>query len=284
MHLRRLPHKILFTLFSTLFFLVYPNISHTQSATFPRYPAVSPDGETVAFCYGGDLWTVSSLGGQAQRLTSSAAYEHSPRFSPDGDWLAFSANRAGNDDIYIIPFNGGQSKQLTFHESDDQVCDWTLDSQRILFSSRRDDRYADRIMIYEVKREGGTPRPIMDAFGSEAAISRAGDEILYTRNGRNTRWWRRHYKGSASSQVWLYNLTTKLHTSVTDTIKLISGDDYRRSSSRWSMWGTDGSLYVVAEPDDTPNIYKHDSDGRWEKITDYSGDGVRFPTISREGL
>ncbi|HUT62916.1 MAG TPA: hypothetical protein VMZ04_03060, partial [Anaerolineae bacterium] len=45
-------------------------------------------------------------------------------WSPDGKWIAFSGDRCGNDDIYIIPAEGGQSRQLTWHEANDLVCDW----------------------------------------------------------------------------------------------------------------------------------------------------------------
>ncbi|HHE46619.1 MAG TPA: peptidase S41, partial [Bacteroidetes bacterium] len=136
-----------------------------REATFPRFPALSPDGKTVAFCYGGDIWTVPSSGGRAERLTSSEAYEHTLSWSPDGGWIAFTADRQGNDDVYIMPSDGGQSRQLTFHESDDRVCDWTADGNMVIFSSRRDDRYADRRMLYRVSRDGGTPEPVMDAYG-----------------------------------------------------------------------------------------------------------------------
>ena len=26
-----------------------------------------------------------------------------PRFSPDGKWIAFSSNRYGNNDVFVVP-------------------------------------------------------------------------------------------------------------------------------------------------------------------------------------
>ncbi|NQU05800.1 MAG: PD40 domain-containing protein [Calditrichaeota bacterium] len=255
-----------------------------QEATFPRHPAVSPDGKLVAFCYAGDIWSVSSEGGRAVRLTVNPAYEHTPRWSPDGEWIAFSADREGNDDIYIIPAAGGQSKQLTWHESRDMVCDWCPDGSAVIFTSRRDDRYSDLDMLYRVPVEGGTPVPIMEAWGTDAAISPDGKQVLYTRSGKSTSWWRRHYHGSASPQVWIYEPESGKHTTVTDTGEIETGDDFQRTPSRWPLWGRNGAYYITAEPDDTPNIYRRNIDGTWRKITDYTGDGVRFPTISHNGL
>lgn len=45
---------------------------------------ISPDGSKIAFCYKGDIWTVDSKGGTANRLTTKDSYEANPIWSPDG--------------------------------------------------------------------------------------------------------------------------------------------------------------------------------------------------------
>src|SRR5438132_13469476 len=69
----------------------------------------------VAFSYLGDIWVANEDGSNLQRLTVHKAREIFPRFSPDGKWIAFSSNRYGNYDVFVIPAGGGTSKQLTFH-------------------------------------------------------------------------------------------------------------------------------------------------------------------------
>src|SRR5438105_1004083 len=61
-------------------------------------PGISPDGSTVAFVSGGDIWEVSARGGDAHLLVSHPATESRPLFSPDGKRLAFTSTRTGNGD------------------------------------------------------------------------------------------------------------------------------------------------------------------------------------------
>ena len=41
-----------------------------------RYPAISPDGKTIAFEYKGDLWRVPAGGGAAVALTQKIGRAH----------------------------------------------------------------------------------------------------------------------------------------------------------------------------------------------------------------
>ncbi len=266
----------------TLLILILSVIPLTaQEATFPRYPAVSPDGEHIAFGYAGDIWTVPIAGGRAYRLTVHEGYEHTPRWSPDGNWIAFSGNRDGDDDVYVIPSDGGQARRLTFFNSDDKVCDWRHDNSSIIFSSRRDDRYPDYAMLYTVPIDGGTPTPFIEPFGHSATVSNDGKQILYTRKGMH--WWRKHYRGSGKAEIWLYNMDKDSHIAITDTANYMLGDDFRTASSMWALWGSNRAIYVVSDSDGTFNLWKKKLDS-WTQITHYVDDGIRFPSISKDGL
>ena len=63
-------------------------------------PGISPDGSTIAFVSGGDIWEVAARGGDARLLVSHPATESRPLFSPDGTRLAFTSTRTGNGDVY----------------------------------------------------------------------------------------------------------------------------------------------------------------------------------------
>ena len=78
-----------------------------------RYPAISPDGKTIAFAYQGDIYTVPTVGGEARRLTSTEAYECYPVWSPDGKQIAYTSDRNSSGvNIYIMPAGGGKARQL----------------------------------------------------------------------------------------------------------------------------------------------------------------------------
>ena len=55
-----------------------------NSPLWLRYPAISPDGQTLLFAYKGDIWSVPAAGGNAIPLTLSESYEFAPVWSHDG--------------------------------------------------------------------------------------------------------------------------------------------------------------------------------------------------------
>ena len=63
---------------------------------------VSPDGRTLVFDLLGDLYSLPIGGGDARPLTSGLAWDMQPRFSPDGSWIAFTSDRGGGDNIWVI--------------------------------------------------------------------------------------------------------------------------------------------------------------------------------------
>ena len=76
---------------------------------------VSPDGKYIAFDFLGDIYQIPLAGGDARALTSGHAWDMQPRFSPDGKALAFTSDRAGGDNIWVMELAGGELRQVT-HE------------------------------------------------------------------------------------------------------------------------------------------------------------------------
>ncbi|NJC33420.1 imidazolonepropionase-like amidohydrolase/Tol biopolymer transport system component [Sphingomonas jejuensis] len=74
---------------------------------------VSPDGRTILFDLLGDIYTLPIGGGTATRIAEGLAFETHPRWSPDGRRIAFTSDRGGGDNIWIMNADGSDKRQLT---------------------------------------------------------------------------------------------------------------------------------------------------------------------------
>jgi imidazolonepropionase-like amidohydrolase/Tol biopolymer transport system component len=74
---------------------------------------VSPDGRQLVFDLLGDLYVLPIEGGEARALTNGLPWDEQPRFSPDGKRIAFTSDRAGGDNIWIMNADGTKPSQVT---------------------------------------------------------------------------------------------------------------------------------------------------------------------------
>src|SRR5947208_5120040 len=115
----------------------------------------------ITFSYLGDIWVANEDGSNVQRITDNRAREMYPRFSPDGRWIAFSSNRYGNNDVFIIAAEGGAPRRLTFHTGNDEVVGWTRDSQNVLFrAAPGDGAFPNVATPCHVAGAGGQEQPL----------------------------------------------------------------------------------------------------------------------------
>jgi Tol biopolymer transport system component len=132
------------------------------------------------------------------RVTADTTRETDPAPSPDGRWLAYSSDRSGSQQIWVIPTSGGTPRQLTFEPESVKVKDpdrpdtirtiyvragtptWTTDGKSILFVSTRTGRYN----IYRVPLEGGKPVLVSDSPGNHrfGVMSPDGRKIAFYSN------------------------------------------------------------------------------------------------------
>jgi tricorn protease len=158
----------------------------------------------IVFSYGGYLWSVPREGGDARQLTTGG-HEGFPVFSPDGKWIAFSGRYDGNQDVYVMPADGGEPKRLTTHPGNDGEVGWTPDSKRVLFVSDRD-AFADVTRLYTVPIEGGAADvlPMWRAF--DGSLSPDGTRIAYVPNIKWQTSWKR-YRGGQTTPIYLVKLS-----------------------------------------------------------------------------
>ncbi len=188
-----------------------------QEARLLRFPTIH--GDKIVFSYAGDLYTVSSTGGVARKLTNDVGYEMFAHFSPDGKWIAFTGQYDGNTEVYVMPAEGGVPKRLTFTATLDRddvsdrmgpnniVMTWK-DNSHIVFRSRMDEWDDFKGQLFTVSVEGGMPDQLPLPRGGFCSFSPDGKKMVYNRVFREFRTWKR-YRGGQADDVWLYDFDTK---------------------------------------------------------------------------
>lgn len=241
-------------------------------AYFTSTPTISPDAEKIVFSCEGDLWIVNTSGGTAYRLTAMAGEEKYPRFSPDGQWLAFSGSQDGNSNVYMMPADGGEIKQLTFHEASDRVDSWSWDSNYIYFTSRRYNYFTE----FKINRQGGTPQRLFNNYfntihglvehpKSLAYYFTDTDESLAFAS-------RKGYKGEYNPDIKSYNPKTKefhIHTSY-------PGKDF------WHTIDQQGHIYFVSDRfNGEYNLYRLKNEKKI-RLTEFDT-SIKTPQVSANG-
>ncbi len=117
-----------FCLFFGLIF-VSAFVSEASTLGYYQYPALR--GETLVFSAEGDIWRVDVQGGTARRLTTHPGEETHPAVSPDGQVLAFSATYEGPTEVYTMPIAGGVPTRWTYESDSSMVVGFTPDGRLI---------------------------------------------------------------------------------------------------------------------------------------------------------
>jgi len=148
---------------------------------------VSPKGDQIVFDLLGDIYTIPITGGTARNLTGGIAWDMQPRFSPDGTRIAFTSDRAGGDNIWIMNRDGSNPRQVT--KEDYRLLNnpwWTPDGQ---FIAARKHLTAQRslgageIWLYHVSGGAGlqlTKKANDQKDAGEPAFSRDGRYLFFS--------------------------------------------------------------------------------------------------------
>ena len=247
-----------------------------KAETLILQPEISPNGDKIAFTFQGDIWTVNTNGGRADRLTIHEGYESRPAWNKSSNMIAFSSDRFGNNDVFIMPSTGGRPTQLTFHSASDSVSSFTPDNQ-ILFASSRVYRQVEReAEIMSVDASGKlTEHRYMDALGFDANMSPNGKKIAFVRGTARTS--REDYRGPANRNIWIYDTENKQYTQLTNH----DGADFM------PKWIDNNTLYFISPRSGKYNVHKSDLSGDFggsiSQITNEKDFGVNYFSTNATG-
>jgi tricorn protease len=273
--------------FAFLSFALAPAVTTQAAATSQaaatkllRFPNIWHD--RIVFSYAGDLWTVGTQGGTATRLTSNPGVELFAKFSPDGRFIAFTGQYGGDEQVYVIPADGGAPKQLTFYPApgpladrwgyDNQVYGWTPDGKAVLFRSARDGFVLTDSRLYTVPRDGGAATALPMPVSGAGNFSPDGKKIVYSPLWRDFRSEKR-YQGGWANDLFIFDLAHPALLQVTNDPR----------TDRDPMWVGD-AIYFNSDRTGVFNLFRYDLANRQTKqLTHYQDWDVRWPSADAEG-
>lgn len=245
-----------------------------------RYPAISPDGNTIAFCYKGDIYRVSAKGGDATLLTTHEGQDFMPVWSPDGKNIAFASDRYGNFDVFIMPSTGGEARRITQASSGDFPTDFTPDGSSVLFQSGRQDPHTSvqfpmRMLgeLYTVPVAGGPVKQITSASAELARFSPSGNFLIYQDNKGYEDYYRKHQTSSIARDIWVLDLKTRKHKKITN----FKGED------RNPVFAGENEIYYLSEQPNSFNIFKLNlqNPGQTSAVTQLGDHPIRNLSVSK---
>lgn len=249
---------------------------HAQEAQLIREPAVSPDGQQLAFAWQGDIWVADIDGSNPTRLTIHESYETNPTWSPDGQTIVFEGYRYGNSDLYRMSATGQQVTRLTYHSATD--ADASIDAAgQLYFATRRAFATVEReYEVHQMPLAGGTPHRYMDALGLMPSVSPDGRYIAYIRG--TCRAEREAYTGPANRNIWLYDTQKR-------TYQPVANHDYQETQP---VWAGNRTLCFLSAANGRYNVHQVTigDDGRIsaeKPLTSVKKMGIRSFSISADG-
>jgi tricorn protease len=252
------------------------------SPSWLRYPAISPDGQTIAFAYKGDIYRVPAAGGAAVPLTTHDAHDYLPVWSHDSRSIAFASDRFGNFDVFVMPAAGGPARRLTFHSASELPYSFTPDGKAVLFGAARQDTAANRLFpagsqpeLYRVPVEGGRAVQVLTVPAEDARYGRDGRFLIYhdRKGGENE--WRKHHTSAIARDIWVYDVQAETHHKITQ----FPGED------RSPVFTLDEKgFYYLSEESGSFNVHRlATGGGESEQITKFKTHPVRFLSLADDG-
>lgn len=210
-----------------------------------RFPTINKS--KVVFVAEDDLWSINIDNPKAYRLTTNISEVSSPLISPDGKLIAFIGTEDGNNEVYVMPSNGGASTRLTYDGAFVKgICAW--ENNDIIFSTDLQQPFGRVSGLAKINKRGGQTQLLN--YGIASNIAFGGSGIVLGRNTADPARWKR-YKGGTAGELWISkNKNSKFK-------KLIN----LNGNMACPMW-INNRIYFISDHDGISNIYSCLASGR----------------------
>ncbi|MBN1155726.1 S9 family peptidase [candidate division KSB1 bacterium] len=207
--------KRLFTLVLVLF-LIMPAFAEKRAFTLDDLyalksiydPQISPDGKKIAFVVSesdykqnksnSDIYVMDADGSNLKQVTFSDKADYHPRWSPDGQYLMFLSSREDGAQIWLLPTQFGEARQLSSFSTGIVNPEWTPDAKHIIFSSD---------VFPECGADDECNKKITDSINNGPLKAHMADDLLY-------RHWN-HYRDGVYTHIMKLNVDTEEITDLT---------------------------------------------------------------------
>ncbi|MBX9690636.1 MAG: PDZ domain-containing protein [Candidatus Obscuribacterales bacterium] len=230
------------------------------------YQQASIAGDRVVFVCDDNLWSTTTTGGAARKLSNLNGECSYPKLSPDGKQIAFTSMDEGHPEIFIMPFEGGVPKRLTYLGGQAcYACCWTPDGKYIVISADGKSPFFRHNELYLLSPDGNELKAMNLGHAYSYALDNNGRAVL-GRNSNDPALWKR-YKGGRAGELW---------------IDSEAKGEFRRlgkinGNAVLPIW-LKGRVYFLSDHDGIGNIYSLRADGRdLQRHTNHSEYYVRFP-------
>lgn len=261
-------------------------LSFPMIANYPlwmRYPSISPDGKHIAFSYKGDIYTVSSNGGEAKQISMHIAHDYMPVWSIDGKQIVFASNRFGNFDLFLTDLNGGTPTRLTTFSGNEYPYAFTPDGKNVLYGAKiqapaNSAAFPSGVMseLYQVSLSGGRPQQVLATPVDNLSYASDGKTFVYQDKKGQEDTWRKHHTSSVTRKLWIYDINTKTHTKVSSYV----GENID------PVYSPDNSMiYFLSEQSGSYNVWSFpvNAPKQLKQITHFNTHPVRFLSIDQTG-
>ncbi len=242
-------------------------------------PALSPDGNQVAFVWSGpkddnyDIYVKLIGAANAVRLTSNPAPDMRPAWSPDGQFIAFTRNGPSAGAIFLIPPLGGAERRLCEVGGNLNSLTWTADGKSLVVGYRTSPQepYSLRLVSVDTcAQERLTSPPAGLAGDSDPAFSPDGRTLAFARQ---------HY--ATTGEIYLMPFAGNRPESAKARLLIAAG--LSLSGLAWTHDG--GSIVFAAYREGNQTLWRYpvkSGNGTPERVA-IVGERANQPSISRAG-